>query len=103
MAKMHYFGKRIDGELCVFNGGFEDDEFVRLTRNGLPAGWVAWHFEDGEDWDRSERVKLFRKRPVILDNCGQLVAFRHDDSSGLECPLPLADPIKLLELAMGVA
>lgn len=69
MAK-HIFGRRIDGKLGRFVGEYDDEKFQELTKDGLPAGWVAWHFEEGETYDNSKRARAVAKVPVIVDFFG---------------------------------
>lgn len=92
----HIFGKQIGDELCQFWGSVEDDEFQRLTANGLPPGWVAWHFAPGEDATNSERVRSVRRRPYIVESMGEIFAFHHSDAPIVESPWPTVDPRRLL-------
>lgn len=72
MNVIHKFGKRVDGRLGTFFGTLRDAEFCRVTRYGLPPGWVAWHVEESEiDDPSSPRVVEISELPIL---CGGFYA-----------------------------
>lgn len=92
----HFLGKKIGYVLTRFIKPLNDEQFNEVSERGLPDGWVAWHLEDGEDVDNSERVKALSERPiaVVLSNgaLGNLKTPKGVDIC--EIPYPVADPIE---------
>lgn len=98
MKPTHYFGIPINGQLTRFSRSVDDDEFIRLTANGLPPGWVAWHIPDGETVDTSERCRELAKLPiVILDTISnELLSLPVPASGPIESPWPTPHPADIL-------
>jgi hypothetical protein len=89
---VHYFGIRINGVLGRFSGAVVDAEFQHVTANGLPQNWVAWHLEDGENIDNSERVRQIRDLPLVVLVSGGLALLHHPAGGGcVESPYPMAN------------
>lgn len=63
---LHVFGVKINGKLGRLEGSVDDKRFEELTARGLPIGWVAWHFEDGENVENSVKAKAVYKLPVVV-------------------------------------
>lgn len=64
---VHYFGRRVNGQLQRYWPRFSDADFEEtMGRLGwrLPVGWVVWHFDDGETIRESKRVQAVAKYPM---------------------------------------
>lgn len=99
----HYFGIRLGGKLARFTASVRDDEFLALTRDGLPEGWVAWHIPDGENVDNSDRCRSLRKLPIVVIVSGGLAAFPVPEHGPVHSPYPTPHPGDILSGTLLVA
>jgi hypothetical protein len=88
--RRHILGRRINGELCRFQGVLTDAEFEDVARIGLPQGWVAWHLEEDEAAENSERVRMIRDLPAVSID-GYPVRPTRKGNGYVEYPVPLAN------------
>lgn len=85
--RTHFFGVRINGVLAAFTEHVDDSEFEQVTRNGLPAEWVAWHFEAGENASNSQRVREVRDLPMVIVFASMLATFSvPENATFVHCP-----------------
>jgi len=57
-------------QTLLFFDVFGDDEFDRIAAVGLPSGFVAYHLEDDETIENSERVQELAKLPTCISPFG---------------------------------
>jgi hypothetical protein len=94
----HVFLREVHGVLGIYHDDLKDSEFRELTKDGIPQGWKAEHFDNHENIDNNDRKNELSRLGTI---CGEEYSEEHVEFPvGGELSGPAADVRKSFASAM---